>query len=256
MVRKTRGGYVVFSHKTGKRLGRVYKTKTEATKRLRQIQFLSTVEKNEFQVPRPSHTLNPGRLSMRLNTPLKVQRWLKSLDYNHDETMHTLHGVTRREQAHCLEGALSAAALLEPQGYPPLILDLESVGPLDHTVFLFKRKGRWGSVGMSHDIGLHGRRPVFRSVEALVKSYIIPYIDHQSHLTGWGVLDLRTLKKDDWRDSKKSVWYVERALQHMPHHRLHTSPVVIKRWRERYKRFHKKYPRRQPDYFPNQYQWM
>ena len=38
MVRKVKGGYVVYSSK-GKRLSRVYKSKVEATKRLRQIEY-------------------------------------------------------------------------------------------------------------------------------------------------------------------------------------------------------------------------
>ncbi len=39
MVRKVKDGYAIFSHHTGKRLSRVYKTKIEAAKRLRQIEF-------------------------------------------------------------------------------------------------------------------------------------------------------------------------------------------------------------------------
>jgi len=38
MIRKTKGGYGVFSSK-GKKLGKDYKTKKEALKRLRQIEF-------------------------------------------------------------------------------------------------------------------------------------------------------------------------------------------------------------------------
>ncbi len=195
-------------------------------------------------------------LSKHRSSPTQVQLWLRSLRYNPMDTMRTLPEVARRKTAHCLEGALAAAALLEPHGYPPLILDLTSIGPLDHTVFIYKRKGRWGSVGMSHDIGLHGRKSVFKSVHALVRSYIIPYIDHQSRLTGWGVLDLRTLKSDRWKYSKHNVWYVERALQKMKHHRLKVSPAVTKHWREQHKHFKKKHPHKQPDYFPNQHQWV
>lgn len=38
MVRKVKGGYVVYSSK-GKKLSKVYKTKAEAVKRLRQIEY-------------------------------------------------------------------------------------------------------------------------------------------------------------------------------------------------------------------------
>ena len=39
MIRKTRGGYKVLSEKTGKNLGGPYKTRAEAEKRLRQVEF-------------------------------------------------------------------------------------------------------------------------------------------------------------------------------------------------------------------------
>lgn len=194
-------------------------------------------------------------LIRRLRSPQQVQRWLQSLQYNPKDTLRTLPEVAQRKTAHCLEGTLSAAALLEPHGYPPLILDLESTGPLEHTVFIYQHKGRWGSVGMSHDIGLHGRKPVYRTVEALVRGYIIPYIDHESSLTGWGVLDLRTLSSNRWKYSRRNVWYVERALQQMPHHRLKISPAVVKHWRAKHQHFRQRHPKQQPNYFPNQHHW-
>lgn len=39
MIRKTSGGYKVLSEKTGKSLGGPYKTRAEAEKRLRQVEF-------------------------------------------------------------------------------------------------------------------------------------------------------------------------------------------------------------------------
>lgn len=39
MVRKTNGGYKVLSERTGKSLGGPYKTRAEAEKRLRQVEF-------------------------------------------------------------------------------------------------------------------------------------------------------------------------------------------------------------------------
>lgn len=39
MIKKVNGGYRVLSEKTGKNLGGPYKTKEEAKKRLRQVEF-------------------------------------------------------------------------------------------------------------------------------------------------------------------------------------------------------------------------
>jgi hypothetical protein len=39
MIKKTSGGYKVLSEKTGKSLGGPYKTKAQAERRLRQVEF-------------------------------------------------------------------------------------------------------------------------------------------------------------------------------------------------------------------------
>lgn len=207
----------------------------------------------------PPLSIYPPRIQIlihRLNTPRKVQAWLKTLRYNKTETMRTLASVMRFQSAHCLEGALCAAALLEPHGYPPLILDLESTDLLDHTLLLYKHKGKYGSVGKSRDIGLDGRKPAYKTIRALVQSYAIPYIDHQATITGYGVLDLRTLKNTSWRTSTKNVWYVEEALRNISHRNFSLPDRTVKKWRKRYLAFKKKYPGRQPDYYPDQDSWV
>jgi len=44
MIKRTKAGWVVFSEK-GKRLSKPYKTKAQAIKRLRQIEFFKKVKK-------------------------------------------------------------------------------------------------------------------------------------------------------------------------------------------------------------------
>ena len=56
-------------------------------------------------------------------------------------------------------------------------MGLESVDMLDHVIFVYRHRGKWGSVARSRDPGLHGRKPVFRSPRALAESYFDPYID-------------------------------------------------------------------------------
>lgn len=201
------------------------------------------------------------KLIRRLNTPEKVQRWLESLDYNKASTMRTLERVAHFRSAHCLEGAMAAAAILEFHGYSPLILDLESADLLDHTLFIFQEtrpRGRrgWGAIGKSRDIGLDGRKPVFKTVEALAKSYVIPYIDAKACITSFGVLDLRTLKNTSWRTSKRNVWHVEEKLRHIKHTKIITPASIVKRWRQQFIEFKKLYPNTQPDYYSNKNNWM
>ena len=122
------------------------------------------------------------RLIRRLRTPLAVQRFLNALPYNTEPppepaTLRTFRGVVRRNTAHCLEAALFAAVVLEQHGYPPTVMSLESIDGLDHVILVYRSRGRWGSVARSRDPGLHGRRPVFRTLRQLALSYFAPYID-------------------------------------------------------------------------------
>jgi hypothetical protein len=166
------------------------------------------------------------RLVDRLSTPRRVQEWLDALPYNSEPdgpTVRTFRGVVRHGEAHCLEAALAAATILEQHGIPPVVLDLASRDQLDHVVLLFRRKGRWGSVGHSNDVGLSGRKPVFRRVRDLVYSYVDPYVDGSGRIIGYGVFDLDELTRADWRLADHNVWSVERALYAAPHRPLATS---------------------------------
>jgi hypothetical protein len=199
------------------------------------------------------------RLIERLRTPEQVQRWLNRLPYNWEhggETLRTLHGVLRHGRAHCLEAALVAATILEQHGYPPLLMDLESVDQLDHVLLVFRRGGRFGTVARSRDPGLHGRKPVYRGLLALVRSYSAPYIDLTGRLRGFGVLDLRGLKRANWRTSRRNVWYVEQALIDNRHHRFRVSDAFYRRWHERYLEFKREHPHERPTYYPNRAAWM
>ena len=180
------------------------------------------------------------RLAARLRTPALVQRWIRSIPYNFEtdgETMRTFRGVVRHRTAHCLEAALSAATILEVHGFEPLLLDLESRDGLDHVVFSFRSRSRWGAVGASRDVGLWGRRPTFRNVEALARSYYEPYIDLQARITGFALFDLRELAQCDWRLSGRNVWKVERTLRDAPHKPLRTSDRRYIRLRHQYQEF-------------------
>lgn len=132
---------------------------------------------------------------------------------------------------------MAAATILEWHGHAPLLLDLESQDRLDHVVFAYRRHGRWGSVGGSRDVGLWGRKPVFRSVEALARSYYDPYIDLTGRLMAFAIADLRDLDPYDWRLSRRNVWKVERFLMGLPHRPMPTSDRRYIRLRERYRDF-------------------
>jgi hypothetical protein len=197
------------------------------------------------------------RLIDQLNTAAKVQRWLRSLDYNwRSGTCYSFRSVVSRRSAHCLEGAIAAACIMESHGDAPLLVSLSSVDLLDHVLFVFKRDTGWGSIARSRDLGLHGRKPLFRSVRDLVWSYFEPYIDKSGRITGYGIIDLRDLGGYDWRTSTKNVWKVERALQDVDHKLIRGSDARYERWYRRYMAFRAKYPRRQLTYFQDRHRWL
>ncbi len=180
------------------------------------------------------YTPEERELIARLTTPRQVQQYLHALPYNWEKTLRTFRGAIAVGRAHCLEAVFLAAAVLEHHGYPPSVLDIESVDGLDHVLFLFQQDGRWGTVARSRDYGLHGRRPVFSSITALVRSYMDPYVDGSGRVIAYGVAQLDVLTPANWRFSTRSVWRVERALIDMPHYPLLTGEARYTRSLRRY----------------------
>src|SRR5215210_4032419 len=192
-------------------------------------------------------------------TPRQVQRFLSSMPYNREmegPTCFSFRRALAENRAHCLEGALIAATILEQHGFEPLLVSIESQDKLDHVLFLYKKDGRYGSLARSRDVGLHGRKPVFRTVRNLVMSYFDPYIDKTGRITGYGVTSLYDLGLYEWRFSERNVWRVERHLQEIPHSEIRSSDARYRKWLKRYLEFHKNHPDRAPDYFPTRQFWV
>lgn len=210
--------------------------------------------------PADAFTARERRILARLRTPTAVQRWLNALPYNTEPppgraTLRSFRGVVSHGTAHCLEAALAAAVILEQHGYPPLVLSFESIDELDHVLFVYRARGRWGSIGRSRDPGLHGRRPVFRTARSLALSYVDPYVDFTGRITGYAVVDLRVMGRYDWRLSERNVWKVERMLLNLPHRPIRSSDARIDRLRRRYVEFRRRYPDCRPVYYSGRERW-
>jgi hypothetical protein len=208
----------------------------------------------------PQLPLNPAerRVIARLRTPLAVQGWLNALPYNTEqggETLRCFRGVVRTGTAHCLEPALSAAAILEQHGYPPLVLSFESIDLLDHVIFVYRTATGWGSVARSRDPGLHGRKPLFRTPRALALSYLESYIDLTGRIKAYAVVDLRVLGSYDWRLSPRNVWKVERLLLDWPHRPIVTSDRRADALRRRYRAFYDTHGYKPWKYYKGRHRW-
>lgn len=188
------------------------------------------------------------KLAEKLKTPRQVQKYLRSLPYNREkkgETLSSAETSLRRGRLHCFEAAFAAAAILEHHGYPPLVMSLESKDNLDHVIYVFKENGKWGSIGLSRDEGLHGRPARYRSPRELAWSYYDPYVDKSGKITGYQVAHLDDCKAN-WRASKKNVWKAQNYLIEIKHVRLKSS-------KKRYKKLLGDYLERGP--MPRQTHW-
>ncbi|MEN9338259.1 MAG: hypothetical protein RIQ41_573, partial [Candidatus Parcubacteria bacterium] len=115
-----------------------------------------------------------------LSTPAKIQDYLDTLQFNHEEggeTCMSPRHVLRTKQAHCIEGAMLAAVALMFQGRPPLLLNLKvnTSKDDDHIVVLFEENGYWGALSKTNHAVLRFRDPVYKSVRELAMSYFHEY---------------------------------------------------------------------------------
>ncbi|MBI3698268.1 MAG: hypothetical protein HY238_25950 [Acidobacteria bacterium] len=167
----------------------------------------------------------------RLNTPGKIQRFLDELGYNKEkegETCRSPRRVLRENVAQCMEGALFAAAALRAQGFPPLIVDLESVRDDDHVVAVFRQHGHWGAIAKSNYAGLRFREPVYRTLRELA----ISYFEHYYNLAGEKTLrtysrpvNLARFDRIDWMTTNEDLWSIPEYLQKISHRRLLTPEM-------------------------------
>ncbi|MCS7041293.1 MAG: hypothetical protein N2036_12545 [Bryobacteraceae bacterium] len=170
----------------------------------------------------------------RLDEPRKVQSFLDGLPYNYDTDPHTCFSprlVLRHGRAHCLEGALLAAAAFRLAGRPPLLVDLAAVRDDDHVLAVFREGGCWGAVAKSSYTGLRFRDPVYRSLRELVMSYFPHYYNPEGEKTLRAYSRPVNLARFDplgWMSSEEDVWYIPEHLSRIPHIRLFT-PAQLRR---------------------------
>jgi hypothetical protein len=162
----------------------------------------------------------------RLDTPQKIQAFLHGLKQNWEvdgETCRPVTEVLRTRRAHCIEGAMLAAAALWIHGEPPLLLDMRAEQDFDHVVALFRRHGCWGAISKTNGIGLRWRDPVYRTLRELAMSYFHEYYNKRSHKTlrEYSLpFDLRRIDPAVWASGTKHAWTVCEALDELRHFRL------------------------------------
>jgi hypothetical protein len=164
------------------------------------------------------------RVLKSLKTPERIQQFLDhDIAYNKEPegaTVRSPRRVLRDRVAHCMEGALLAAAALRVQGYPPLLLDLESVRDDDHVLAIFKQRGCWGAIAKSNYSGLRFREPVYRSLRELVMSYFEHYFNlaREKTLRNYSrPVNLARFDRIGWMTADEDLWVISEHLAKIPH---------------------------------------
>lgn len=163
----------------------------------------------------------------KLKTPILIQDFLDKLPINYEkggDTHLSPRRVIQEKKAHCIEGALFAAAALWLQGKPPLLLDLKTkLHDDEHVVALFKQNGYWGAISKTNHAVLRFRDPIYKSVRELALSYYHEYFrekDGVKTLISYSrPFDLRTLG-ESWVTAEDDLWMLDDLLNKSRHYSL------------------------------------
>ncbi len=172
----------------------------------------------------------------KLDTPSKIQDFIDDIPINFElkkETCYSPLMVLKNNEAHCIEGALLAAAIFWYHGKPPLLLDLVTTPNDDyHTVALFKEGGKWGAISKTNHAYLRYREPVFKNVRELAMSYFNEYFLDSGQKTLRSYSNPFNLDRfgEDWLVSEKDLWDIAGALDSAKHYKI-LNPRQIKRLR-------------------------
>jgi hypothetical protein len=181
----------------------------------------------------PSKLRKEFAVFRKLTTPQKIQDFLDALGVNFEERGETCRSpreVLKTKKAHCMEGAMLAAAALWYHGEPPLVFDLRtSKHDVDHVVTLFKRNGAWGALSKTNHAVLRYRDPMYRTLRELALSYFHEYFldDGRKTLRDYSrPLDLRRFGTA-WLTEERDLWEIPNTLDDSPHSAL-LAPAEIK----------------------------
>jgi hypothetical protein len=171
------------------------------------------------------------KLFNSLDTPKKIQDYLNKLKANlvkggrrYRDTCFSPRKVIQNKKAHCVEGAIFAAAVLRYHNFPALIVDLESTeSDLDHVIAVFKKNHKWGAISKTNHAVLRYREPVYSNIRELVMSYFHEYTDTKGNKTLRAFsppVNLKRFDKYRWIFSEEDVWYIPEYLTKVKHYNI------------------------------------
>src|SRR3979411_2510514 len=166
-----------------------------------------------------------------LKDPHGIQKFLDDAPYHLADTAWSPRRVLAEETAHCLEGAIFAAAALRANGYPPLLLDFEAENDTDHVIAIYQRDGGWGAVAKANFAGSPYREPVYRTLRELALSYFNIYCNLRRERTlrrFSGPVNLKRFDPQQWMTTDEPVWFIVYHLFDIKHYPLLTPTMEKK----------------------------
>ena len=161
----------------------------------------------------------------RLNTPEKIQRFLDGeIGYNKEPegpTCRSPRRVLRDRVAHCMEGALfAAAALARARAFRRCCWIWRRCATTTTCWRSSSSAGCWGAIAKSNYAGLRFREPVYRTLRELAMSYF----EHYYNLAGEKTLrtysrpvNLRRFDGLEWMTAERDVWEIPEYLCTVAH---------------------------------------
>lgn len=169
------------------------------------------------------------RALKRLDTPVKIQKWLDSVPYHLAGTAFSPRLVLEHKTAHCLEGAIFAATALRVNGFKPLIVDFEAENDTDHVVAVYKQGGAWGAIASSNYATCRFRSPIYKTIRELALSYFEGYFNLRRERTLRRYsepVNLSIFDQDEWMTTRKPIWFIAEHLVDVKHKPLIDKKMV------------------------------
>jgi hypothetical protein len=163
--------------------------------------------------------------------PWSVQVFLDSLDYYPGYECRSPRWVIRKHSAHCFEGALFAAAVLDFIGYKPLIVDMKAYNDDDHVIAVFREDRYWGAVAKSNFTSLRFREPVYRSLRELIMSYFDFFFNiyGEKSLRSYSLpFDLTSFNNRNWATTDEDLEYVGDKIESLHHFQVVSKKMINK----------------------------
>lgn len=167
----------------------------------------------------------------KLDTPYAIQTFLDQTPYSPEYINRTPIQVMSDRLAHCLDGAIFAAAALYRLGHQPLLVDMfpEPGMDDDHVLAIFKQNDCYGAVAKSNFPGLRMREPIHRTLRELVITYFESFFNVngvKTLRTYTRPLNLRQFDRLGWINQPYTIQTIETCLLTKPRIPLITKAMA------------------------------